>query len=666
LSYYNLSRRQGMSPIKKRARIRAGGEEKEQKVTDQSPTPQIVSDPASTIKTLVANVLEDVEKLQDDSTCLRRLKNHMIQLKAIQRQLYTKLAAQRVQLDNAGILKKDQERDEAARLYERTHLESEIRKLKDCRMSSLEKLANDEFGNNISNSSVTTIGSATRDCVTNEEAVSLFLNHADVRNPEQKNRIVATLHQQLVKRGTLESQLSQKQQESALLTRQLQVKHDFLNSLPGHLQAIERASQPLAKFMAKAAAGNSNSRTGQIQKMTGKERLIRIETAQLLSPPLYTLFTLLQHYADRIDPCDNDEKCDSKNPKLTIKVMSPALDVRKDSILQQQQQQQVSLQLPVPDDVLASLTNISSSNSSSKRVTIHFRYFPQLSLVTALATGCGSTLNQDTLLDELFPGDSTAAANQNVSSKLKMLEITETNLIAPNSIVGSPTGTAYQWCNVLAGLYQVPTKYGDIDKLDETDTILVHSTRTVINELLRRIRANAILKHCIQSLKRNHIPMPPTSIGNDNCTQSSEISWKLIQFVPVSDCADSGKNASFVATFQKRSDKFMAHVRIHMSRYPAVPPIWKIVLNDNETNEPPLYNSCIAQLEQRVNTDLLSQRHSDSVVADGGETFCEWILIHQIREIMMRYDTCVEAMDTNTEYSGVRKMRGRDRIKMIE
>lgn len=629
-----------MSPIKKRARIRA--EEQKKEIDNHDAT--------SDIQTTIAGLLNEVEKYKGDEKSTFQLKSTLLQLKSLQRQLYSKLNIQKLQLDNAACINEKRTRDEAARQYERSYLEAEINKCKSFQMVNLEKIAMDEIEVNVDAPDVS-----------KDESITRFLNNANVSNPQEKNDILITLHQHLEGRGILENQLKRKQEELNQLTRQLQVKRDFLNSLPGHLQTIERASQPLIKFMSKSNNPHIN------HKMIGKDRLLRLETAQSLAPPLYTIFTLLQHYKDKIDLThSNDdqvslEKNDTLHSKISLKVI--ASEKKKDNV----HQQQILLQLPVPD--YSSSSSIAAT--TNKRVSIIFRYYPQFSIVTVQANGCGTTLNQDILLDELFPGDTTTSAESLLAAKIEMLKQRNDNDI-DNSKVIQPTGTPYQWCNVLAGLYQVPTT-AVLNDQKEKQTVLVHSTRVVMSELVRRIRVNALLKNLLQSLKRNQIPTPPIESPNDDSRLVAESKWKLVNFavsknndyVDVKTDCNLNNEVTYQVTLQKETELVQAEVQLHMSRYPAVPPKWSIILKE-EDGMHPLYDARIASLEQNVNIGILERSNDINTIERSSESFCEWILIYQILEIMRHWDDWVEQniSNQNTENSSIRKVKGRDHSRI--
>ena len=222
---------------------------------------------------------------------------------------------------------------------------------------------------------------------------------------------------------------------------------------------------PLQKFMKQ-----------QSTALLTSDRASRLEAAKTLPTPLYTVFYQLQQYIDLQTNVADEER-------MSVSVLNDA-------------SKQVLLQLPVPDVV-------AKTKSSHKRVTIHFQCAQHTGVpfVTAIASGCGTSLNQDVLLDELFPHD---------------VPISSTN--DTTTIVGRP----YHWCNTLAGLPHVPPD-------PQTCTA---NTRVIVRELKKRIRANATLKHILHGLQRNHVPAVPHQ-EKDIATASSNST--LASFVQKGD-----------------------------------------------------------------------------------------------------------------------------------
>jgi hypothetical protein len=267
-----------------------------------------------------------------------------------------------------------------------------------------------------------------------------------------------------------------------------------------------------------------------------------------------------------------------------------------------------------------------------------------------LATGCGTTLNQDVLLDELFPGDTSLAAEVLLKSKLSILQSQALNSSdAQSSLVESDqnlTGLSYQWCNILGGLYQVPSDDVGVDGL-------VRNTRAVVIELMRRVRSNAILKFCIQAFKKHCIPDIPNLPDSRNEFCQLLHGWKINQFVGTiqSECGVCNDMMIHEVHFQKESYSFVANLHLHRSRYPSVPPIWKI---PTEHDGQQLFNNQIAHVELAVNEEVLRRYEHD-------ERYAAWIILIQVFELVTRWENMLLVED-GAQNCPIRRKRGRDHV----
>ena len=348
---------------------------------------------------------------------------------------------------------------------------------------------------------------------------------------------------------------------------------------------------------------------------------------------------------------------------------------------------EVVLQLPVED--------VATTTVSKKRVAIHFLFQQQATptpLVTVYAAGCHSTLNQSVLLEELFPGDTAMEMDSTTS--------TTTTTSTPT------TGHAYQWCNFLAGLYPVPSSNSN----HSTTVLRRLSTRVVMRELQKRVRANATLKHILHALQRHRVPAIPAvaAAGND----AAPLTCQLAGFAPVpvetssssswKDGEGSPKNSdgssrnttttTFQVTLRKGHKSWSCHVTVNTVRYPAVPPVWNLcgdsgnAAGGTKDSSSPLYDNRLAQLQQQVNEDALQRvmmattpQAGSSSTADGDDAdattettpaivvardeddyYCEWILVHQLRQVMQQPWEQPTSNDEDVVPAS-RKRKGRDR-----
>ena len=349
------------------------------------------------------------------------------------------------------------------------------------------------------------------------------------------------------------------------------------------------------------------------------------------------------------------------------------------------------MQLPVEDFV-------SPTNTSKKRVSIHFRYQDQpRPVVSTYATGCASTLNQDILLEELFAGDRASSA----ATTIVPLPPTQQQ------------AKSYQWCNYLAGLYHTSSEaalVGNSRNGNESLTteqqqqqVRRSSTRLIVHELQKRVRANAAWKHIWSSLQRNHVPVPPAVVPSnvDSAVDTTFLipshdplwkpSCKLAGFVesPHDKTSTATSLTTFQVTLRHSSETLSCSVTIDTVRYPAVPPVWNLlsVSSSSSSASSQLYDNRLAQLQQQVNQDALARaipnesvseandkndnvRSSRTILGmtkvsatDKEQQYYEWILVHQLREIMHQWELDLSDEETTDEASSTRMLEGSDRTR---
>lgn len=662
------------------------------------------------IHTLFASVLDHVVATKQlplgsvgvssssPSSSTLEVRSTLLQLGEWQRHLYDTLTRQQMKLVAYQHGQIQKQRQNMAVQYERAHLQQQIAQCQKVAIPHLEQLAREETG-------TTATAVATSDTTTAAQSrtiISQFLQ-VDVNDPSKKQVILQKLQQGLKQRAVLEKEVQRK--ELALLKTQqdLKAKQVWLRSLATHLTTMERSSQGLVKLMssnssssmsginkAAGAATTITTTTSSVQHMTGAERWQRMELAQKLPPPLYTLYNLLQHCVDETTTSAINAAARTTDPTATtvttiedgkIKLLvvksssATAGGVGKDEVV---------LQLPVLD--------VGTPSNKKRVASIHFCYADApIPVVTVHATGCSTTLRQDVLLDELFPGDCA----------LDMSVTTTTNTAT------TTMGKAYQWSNHLAGLY--PTVLAARNSKSSvspptTDDGLVPqrktSTRVVVRELQRRIRANATLQHILYSLQRHHVPVPPLPpVRNSSsripsaATASLDVtgkpttpSCKLVTFSAVEDRSNAATSTTTagMTTYQvilvKGPKMLQSTVRVHTIRYPAVPPVWSFHC-DKEVGKSPLYDNRLAQLAHEVNVETLRKIAAVSgtpsaaedvpqtptlpvvVVVDeeddAQQLYGEWILVHQLRQVMLDWDSWTEE---NSVLAAIgRKRKGRER-----
>ncbi len=539
---------------------------------------------------------------------------------------------------------------------------------------------------------------------------------------DDRPKIIDFIQTRMHERTELLVKIQNETKEIQLLRQEYNLQNDLLtNSIPIHIQTLERAATALSKVLYStsslptnhtntlATADTSDSTRGNIassiQHMTGTDRISRIQMAQQLSSvPLYTIYQSMQHYFDVVQTqMANGIICDDGSSMIDFNNISRAIGkVTIDTHLNE-----VILHLPVLDVATAGTTTVAASNSKNKKVTmvsIHFAHFTfPIPHVAVYCTGCASILNQDILLDELFPND-----------------VAMDDIILPtNSISTNRRGKSYLWCNHLAGLHPIPLASNANDSaihMNSTTATKIQqqhvSTHIVVQELQRRIRANATLKYVLHSLCRSRVPTPPlqsfvagtSSQQYDYSIIYTDPNWKaqckLISFVattatPISAAPSPNtttysveirRNGNLAITPSAVSPVFSCTVAISNTRYPAIVPIWDFsngsslssstlpaVITQSGDDVEQNYDTHIAQLAHRVNVHALdviqnlsetqsSTSESQTDVSYGENVmvlqFCEWILVHQLREIMHFVDSILENSSDSMEYQSY---KGRDR-----
>jgi uncharacterized protein (DUF608 family) len=226
------------------------------------------------------------------------------------------------------------------------------------------------------------------------------------------------------------------------------------------------------------------------------------------------------------------------------------------------------------------------------------------------------------------------------------------------------------------------------------------------------------LKYILHSLCRSRVPTPPLqAFITDTATTSppycysiiyTDVNWKaqckLAHFSPVtthSTTPTSVPNNTTVYNVEIRrngnvgvlSPIMNCTVQISNTRYPAIVPTWNFLNNtstlntmgtrnnNNNNNENDdvvehRYDTHMAQLAHRVNVEILDlipilsetsprrptvmtdQYHEESIHV---LQFCEWILIHQIREIMHFVDSIPENDHNHSDVIDYPLYKGKDR-----
>jgi hypothetical protein len=337
----------------------------------------------------------------------------------------------------------------------------------------------------------------------------------------------------------------------------------------------------------------------------------------------------------------------------------------------------------------------------------------------------------DGLLDNLFPGDD-GLYNPNVSLALLSHDEDgnasdgEKNRANGGRTIGDDcnvggAGKPYYWCQVLGGLdfpppptaIATPGSAHDDAGRDDAPFPIETCTRAVFRQLLRRIRARrtlaAILEFISKRGNQHTLPVHPAMRRKDGgvVAQSQSPRAKLHSWGedPRPDRSDlsgvaSTATKSYTAIIKRKSSTLKARVVIDAHNYPAKPPVWSLINEDgasgtlsswggenesvfslqqqlqqlhkqqqnsnNDTNGvPPLFDATLHRIECRVNLEL------DRFVRQDLETTFDWILIHQLADIVSCWDEVMNATEGIVGGAGLkgerevpcngRTRRGKDR-----
>jgi hypothetical protein len=243
-----------------------------------------------------------------------------------------------------------------------------------------------------------------------------------------------------------------------------------------------------------------------------------------------------------------------------------------------------------------------------------------------------------------------------------------------------------EWCHYLAGIHLVP-KAAAAAAAANTATTPTNTTRSIVQTLTRRIRANATLKYILQSLQQQHnIPHLPSALLNASNTALNS-SWQLVSFTQQPQSTTTTATTTTTTTLgkqeqpQQSSSVFIYDVHCkktqtlgkqeqpqQSSSVFSVPPQWTLTTSlssDKQSQAQPLHNATWTLLEHSLNHDLLLSCNENEVTKDsikqpaaaaatsnGSNSaankkddddnqedestllFAEWILVHQFHKLL--------------------------------
>ena len=602
----------------------------------------------------------------------------LLDLKAVQRRCLSQLAVLQDKVEQRRTAVKDQSTTLASLEYEQGHWTTRIAELEaSSRTPHLEALCREELEDDspLKNASA-------------EQVMAHYFGSSNTTNAAR----MTVLHHEIHQRGTLERDVAQTQKELTTLAGIAKKRSQFLHQLPDKLKDIEKASAPLQRWFSAQQQSQQGDTSGEGVPATGlsqhtthtsSEREARLQLARTLPGPLYTLLVQLQSYVD-----------DYPHHQLALEIVpssrifgSSTASGSSSSIWKHPPSSQcVMWQIPVPS---VSATGSTTSISSNKSLSIGFAYHKEHHIVTAKIL---KTVGIDDKLMDL--PTSVLQLNPNDTGEYSVVDPEQGSGDAAEEATATPYGKPYLWCNYLAGLQLMQGHHPHEQ--------MTASTRVIVATMLRQIKANATLTYILHKVLPSHpraSALPPVAANNNAASQClvKVSSFQLDKDATAATTTDANSQTKIYKILCKRGNhSLQASVRITASQYPVVtPPQWSLTGNtlqwgqdhgsqdallDTTTSgdtAPPLHQSRLAALEARVNDmdGLVEQMRKEQTQEETTTTndesyYYDWILTHQLREILFEWDAWVSSGGDNGNneggggIGGGRSVRGRDRAKV--
>ena len=260
----------------------------------------------------------------------------------------------------------------------------------------------------------------------------------------------------------------------------------------------------------------------------------------------------------------------------------------------------------------------------------------------------------------------------------------------------------YHWLQYASGLHYAMSRSQEKCNAMHTDDAMgqltIESTiKAVMQQLDRRIRSHATLValvNLLETKRLQHIPIHPSLDTNKDghIPVSRVVSW-VENRDPNGGGSNKGSKStttrSYMVTIQRKSSTLVCRVKIN-AQYPSIPPLWSLQPSeqaqsqvaltsskqghDTESTPPPsLYDSVLGQMESKVNTLSTASTLFGQPKESWEKDVQDWILVHQLREIVTSWDTYQQSLESNSTslkrkdsgvsspVVGARKRRGRER-----
>mmetsp|Transcript_37748 Transcript_37748/g.77232 ORF Transcript_37748/g.77232 Transcript_37748/m.77232 type:complete len:774 (-) Transcript_37748:678-2999(-) len=546
-------------------------------------------------------------------------------------------------------------------------------------------------------------------------------NVVDHRNPTNHTKILQKLQSDLQTRSTLVTQLSQSKLKLTELQKKRDELSGFLTrQIPKKLDELEKGAESLNSFFGlhgvwsdvlrveKRSDIEEDDDNGVDDDLNKK----KVETANMLinrpsfdrsrrfqlaksnlSSPLYVLYVQLAGYKDAWASLDKVGECDDGNTSNVLGgyLGASGMDVTIEKNTESDWRVVLSLSISgiIPLEVASTFGKAAGSTNSRSAsptpgqslLSVVFSYDNEDGVVYASVDADGSKDVGEGLLDSLFPDDDGSTL-PNVSLSLLKDEEDEdeaesdegesSNVAMDNTAEEKSTenkkGKAYYWCQVLSGLnFPPPSIETDVvtDKAEKDTPFQIQiCTKAVMRQLLRRIRARQTLSSMVVFLGRrgqlaNPIPIHPKMKRDNASSNAPTLKAKLQSWSKEEDMK------RYVATIKRKSATLKASVTIS-DNYPAEPPVWSLQSedgsvgaasslqsnNDNSKTDV-LFDASLHRIECHVNQDL------DKFVCEDVEATYDWILIHQLADIV----SCWDEMMSAKEEGNANKSKGHERIR---
>ncbi|KAK1742516.1 THO complex subunit 5 [Skeletonema marinoi] len=546
-------------------------------------------------------------------------------------------------------------------------------------------------------------------------------NVVDHRNPTNHTKILQKLQSDIQTRSTLVTQLSQSKLKLTELQKKRDELSGFLTrQIPKKLDELEKGAESLNSFFGLHGVWSDVLR---VEKRSGMEKddddnadddlnKKKVETANMLinrpsfdrsrrfqlaksnlSSPLYVLYVQLAGYKDAWASLDKVGECDDGNTSNVLGgyLGASGMDVTIEKATESDWRVVLSLSISgiIPLEVASTFGKAAGSTNSRSAsptpgqslLSVVFSYDNEDGVVYASVDADGSKDVGEGLLDSLFPDDDGSTL-PNVSLSLLKDEEDEdeaesdegesSNVAMDNTAEEKSTenkkGKAYYWCQVLSGLnFPPPSIETDVvtDKAEKDTPFQIQiCTKAVMRQLLRRIRARQTLSSMVVFLGRrgqlaNPIPIHPKMKRDNASSNAPTLKAKLQSWSKEEDMK------RYVATIKRKSATLKASVTIS-DNYPAEPPVWSLQSedgsvgaasslqsnNDNSKTDV-LFDASLHRIECHVNQDL------DKFVCEDVEATYDWILIHQLADIV----SCWDEMMSAKEEGNANKSKGHERIR---